>query len=233
MAEKHPYMSGSGGVTQAIAHLRKSFPPTVSAETLKKLGIAPNNETYVLNILKFVGVLDAENKKTGEAAQIFNKHEDEDFQQGFAGLVEKSYHELFELHGSEAWELPLNKLIAFFRNHDSTSDVVGKRQASTFQTLAGLSGRTAAASSQTVAKPAGNGHHTTAKTSKPAKAAAKKVNAQTIPLAPHLPQQSFNIEKPGASPMALTVRIEINLPFHVCRGSHGNSKSGWTRGRTE
>lgn len=211
MAEKHPYMSGSGGVTQAIAHLRKSFPPTVSAETLKKLGIAPNNETYVLNILRFVGVLDAENKKTSEAAPIFNKHDDEDFQQGFAGLVEKSYHELFVLHGPGAWELPLNKLIAFFRNHDSTSDVVGKRQASTFQTLAGLSGKTSPASSQTVAKPAGNGQ-TAAKTSKPARAATKKVNAQTAPLAPHPPQQSFNLEKPAASPMALTARIEINLP---------------------
>jgi Family of unknown function (DUF5343) len=161
VADKHPYMSGSGGVTQAVAHLRKSFPATVSADTLKKLGIASNNETYVLNILRFVGVLDAENKKTTEAAPIFNKHEDAEFQQGFAGLVEKSYHELFELHGSEAWGLPLNKLIAFFRNHDSTSDVVGKRQATTFQTLAGLSGKFVAAPSPVVSKTTSNGQKVT------------------------------------------------------------------------
>lgn len=211
MAEKHPYMSGSGGVTQAIAHLRRSFPSTVSAETLKKLAIAPNNETYVLNILRFVGVLDAENKKTSEATSIFNQPDDKDFQQGFAGLVERSYHELFDLHGPGAWDLPLNKLIAFFRSHDSTSDVVGKRQASTFQTLAGLSGKTSIPPGQTVAKPAGNGQMS-AKTSKPTKAAAKKINAQAVPIAPHVPQQNFSIEKPGASAMALTVRIEINLP---------------------
>lgn len=145
MADKHPYMSGSGGVRQAVAQLRKSFPAAVSAETLKKLEIAPNNETYVLNILRFVGVLDAENKRTNESASIFNRHDEEEFQQGFAGMVEKAYHELFALHGVGAWGLPLNKLIAFFRSHDNTSDVVGKRQASTFQMLASLSGKTNAA----------------------------------------------------------------------------------------
>ena len=72
MAEKHPYMSGSGGLVQAVNHLRKSFPGEVSAETLKKLGIAPNNETYVINILRFIGVIDAEGKKTTKAASVFS-----------------------------------------------------------------------------------------------------------------------------------------------------------------
>jgi hypothetical protein len=48
VAEKHPYMSGSAGLVQAVVQLRKSFPSQVAADTLKKLGIAPNNETYVL-----------------------------------------------------------------------------------------------------------------------------------------------------------------------------------------
>lgn len=212
MADKHPYMSGSGGVRQAVAHLRKSFPAAVSAETLKKLQIAPNNETYVLNILRFVGVLDAENKKTNEAAPIFNRHDEEEFQQGFARLVEKAYHELFALHGAGAWGLPLNKLIAFFRSHDNTSDVVGKRQASTFQMLASLSGKTNAAPSQAGARPAGNG----SKVLKPPKAANaldKKGKAYTDASAlPPAAQPKFNLEKPPASSMALTVRVEINLP---------------------
>jgi len=72
VAEKHPYMSGSGGLVQAVNHLRKSFPGEVSAETLKKLGIAPNNETYVINILRFIGVIDAEGKKTTKAASVFS-----------------------------------------------------------------------------------------------------------------------------------------------------------------
>ena len=208
MADKHPYTSGPGGLVQAVAQLRKSFPAIVSAETLKKLEIAPNNETYVLNILRFVGVLDAENKKTSDSAQIFNKHEDEEFQLSFAKLVEKSYHELFALHGEGAWTLPLNKLISFFRNHDSTSDIVGKRQATTFQTLAALSGKAAATPIQVTPKPAGNSTKVT-KTVKPAKAVAAKMEASVAQRADQLKPNSDSTVTP---PMALTVRVEINLP---------------------
>jgi uncharacterized protein (TIGR02391 family) len=141
VADKHPYMSGSGGVTQLVGQLRKAFPATVTADTLKKLGIAPQNETFVLNIMKFIGVLDAENKKTAAASPVFNKHDDAEFQQEFAKLVIGPYRELFDLHGEDAWTLPLDKLISFFRNHDGTSDVVGKRQATTFQTLARIGGK--------------------------------------------------------------------------------------------
>ena len=63
MADKHPYMSGSAGLVQAVTHLRKSFPSEVTAETLKKLGIAPNNETYVINILRFINAVDEAGQK--------------------------------------------------------------------------------------------------------------------------------------------------------------------------
>lgn len=114
MAEKHPYMSGSAGLVQAVAQLRKSFPLQVAADTLKKLGIAPNNETYVLNTLRFVGVIDAEGKKSTKAASVFNKHDDAEFQAGFSELVETAYSDLFSLHGNSAWTLPTDKLISSF-----------------------------------------------------------------------------------------------------------------------
>ena len=87
MADKHPYMFGRGGLMAAVNQLGKSFPPQVSADTLKKLGTAPNNETYVLNILRFVGVLDADGKKTAAAGPVFNKHDDAEFQKGFGEMV--------------------------------------------------------------------------------------------------------------------------------------------------
>lgn len=86
MADKHPYMSGSGGIVQTIAHLRRSFPAQVTAETLKKLGIASNNETYVLNILRFVEVLDQDGKKNAKAATVFNKHDDGNFKRALLNL---------------------------------------------------------------------------------------------------------------------------------------------------
>ncbi|WP_150553582.1 DUF5343 domain-containing protein [Pandoraea soli] len=158
------------GLTQLTSQLRRSFPAIVTADTLKKLEIAPNNETYLLNILKFVGVLDAENKKTGEATPIFNQHNDEEFQTQFSKLVERAYSELFDLHGSNAWGLSIDKLIAFFRNHDGTSDIVGKRQASTFQALARISGK--AVDETELAKSSGAGSTKVAKKVAPAKKAS-------------------------------------------------------------
>jgi len=62
MAEKHPYVSASGNLIQVIKHFRSSFPATVTADTLKKLGFAPKNESYVLNVLRFLDVIDQEGK---------------------------------------------------------------------------------------------------------------------------------------------------------------------------
>lgn len=197
MADKHPYTSGSIGVVQAVAQFRKSFPPTITAETLKKLGIAPNNETYLINIMKFIGVLDAENKKTTAATTVFSKHDDGEFEAGFRELVEKAYHEVFALHGPDAWSLPLNKLIGFFRTHDGTSDIVGKRQATTFQTLAGLSGKSVASAEPAAVKAAGQ---KVVKPPKPTKPAPKTAAAK------------ISLEQPSTSAIALTVRVEVNLP---------------------
>lgn len=217
MADKHPYMSGSGGITQLTNQLRRSFPSTVTAETLKKLGIAPNNETYVLNILKFIGVLDAENKKTAAATPIFNQHNDSDFQEQFSKLVGQAYHELFDLHGPDAWGLSIDKLIAFFRNHDGTSDIVGKRQASTFQALARISGKTVD-ESEPSSKASGSGNSKAVKKV----ATARKVTASTAN--PAVQTHAQVTAQPSTSPtpspegvvnsggVGLTVRIEINLP---------------------
>lgn len=215
MADKHPYMSGSGGITQLTNQLRKSFPATVTADTLKKLGIASNNETYVLNILKFIGVLDAENKKTPAATPVFNQHNDNDFQEQFAKLVGQAYHELFDLHGPDAWALSLDKLVAFFRTHDGTSDIVGRRQASTFQALARLAGKA-------VDESAPNGKSSGAGISKPAKrmTTAKKAIAPTakataptpVPSPVHTATPTASLIGGSNGGMGLTVRIEINLP---------------------
>lgn len=214
MADKHPYMSGSGGVTQLVTQLRKAFPAIVTADTLKKLGIAPQNETYVLNIMKFIKVLDSENKKSAAAGPVFNKHDDTEFQQEFAKLVVGPYHELFDLHGDDAWTLSLDKLISFFRNHDGTSDIVGKRQASTFQTLARISGKLNDGAAVVVKSPSGNG---VAKIAKKAASAKKQALSVAAPMAvaaggsavvPPLVQPNAG----AAGAVGLTVRIEINLP---------------------
>lgn len=216
MADKHPYTSGAGGVVAAIAQLRKSFPAKVTAETFKKLGIAPNNETYIINILRFLEIVDAEGNKNVKAASVLVQHDEAEFQKGFAELVQHAYSDLFELHGADAWTAPIDKLISFFRNSDHTSDIVGRRQATTFQTLATISGKLdGQLPKSTSAKPKKADGPAT---KKPAQAASKKPAAATEAPAVHQQAEtgtasgSGSAGNGGSGDMALTVRIEINLP---------------------
>lgn len=201
MADKHPYVSGSGGLVKAINHLRKSFPAEVRAETLKKLGIAPNNENYVINTLRFVGIIDEENKKTQKASAVFTKHNNEDFQKGLSEMVEGAYVELFALHGIDSWTLSKDKLISYFRETDHSSGIVGGRQANTFQSLATLCGHSDIGvqdRSSTVRRRGA--------------AATQKKNAkapQTTPAEANSTQKDVHTTPRD---MGLTVRIEINLP---------------------
>lgn len=207
MADKHPY-SGISGLTQTVAQLRKSFPAQFGSDTMKKLGIAPNNESYVLNTLRFLGVLEEDGRKGQKVGSIFNQHEDEDFQRGFAELVSAAYSDLFDLHGEEAWSLPTSKLIAYFRHTDSTSDVVGKKQAATFQALGQLSGKVEGAARTTPQRAKSTDSPATAK---PARSTRVKTAVQ--PARPETPSPTVTAPSNGSSAaMALTVRVEINLP---------------------
>jgi len=201
MADKHPYMSGSSGLVQAVNHLRRSFPTQVTAETLKKLGIAPNNETYVINILRFIKVIDDEGRKAAKAGSVFTKHDDADFQKGFAEMVEEAYSDLFSLHSKDAWSLPIDRLISYFRETDRTSAIVGQRQAGTFQALAGLSGYGEAP----VPKPV----------SPVRRGEKKRRDAESLKKAePQSGLGGVGRDRPHELPrnFGLSVRIEINLP---------------------
>ncbi len=197
----HPYISGAGNITQMVLQLRKSFPGTISSETVKKLGLAPNNESYVINVLQFIGVIDLEGKKTPEAAKVFSHHKDEEFSKHFGALVKEAYSALFDLHGDEAWKLSADDLITFFRQSDQTSATIGGRQASTFRTLAGLSGHGDLPEPKQKQK---NG-------SKAPKQA--KVKSAALPaVSQSASSADVSPSTGGQQSLGLTVRVEINLP---------------------
>jgi hypothetical protein len=197
LAEKHPYSPGPGGIAAAIAQFRKSFPKTVNAETLKQLGIAPSNESYVINVLRYVGAIDADGKRTEKAELVFSKHTDEDFQKAFEEMVKESYADLFALHRDSAWGLPTDKLIAFFRSTDKTTDLVGRLQATTFQLLAGFAGH------GSVPEPTPL-RTSRVKVAKPK--AGKDTGTSRIPALPASGGEGTPRD------VGLTVRIEVNLP---------------------
>src|SRR6267154_869047 len=98
MAVRYPYVASPGPILRTVEQLRKNFPKELTAETLRKLGIAPKNESYVNNVLRFLGAIDEEGKKVDDKASAFLQHKPEDFAKAVEKLVRDSYEELFELH---------------------------------------------------------------------------------------------------------------------------------------
>lgn len=210
MATTHPYISGAGNIAQMVTQLRKSFPPAINSETVKKLGLAPNNESYVINVLQYVGVIDPDGKKTAAAAKVFSVHKDDEFAKGFAELVKEAYSGLFELHGEGSWQLSSDDLITFFRNSDQTSATIGQRQANTFRILAGL---------------AGYGDIPEAKPKKGAKPAVKSFSKPKVKVAIPTkvdPKNSEEIKFKEGGQFGLTVRVEINLPGDGTKETYDN-----------
>lgn len=200
--QKHAYISAAGPLVQTIEQFRKSFPATVTSETLKKLGLAPSNESFVINILKFLGLISEDGARKPEANAAFVKGND-DFPSAFEAFVRKAYADLFSLHKDDPWSLSSDKLVAYFRTSDESSELVGKRQAMTFQTLASLAGKTPSAKTGVSQKSTPG-----AKPPKPAKPAPKATSA------PAAVQTSAAAtpNAPASGQVGLTVRIEINLP---------------------
>ncbi|MBZ9822978.1 DUF5343 domain-containing protein [Mesorhizobium sp. CA4] len=202
----HPYISGAGNITQMIGFLRKSFPTTVTSDTVKKLGLASKNESYVINVLQFLGLIDEQGKRTDVGHDAMTKHDESEFQSSFSGIVKKAYADLFELRGDDAWTMNKDQLISYFRSADKTSDVIGSRQAGVFIALRELAGYMAEQSQPT---PKTKSAITTKPKSSPKKARPAEQKAQ---------DQVFEQDPSPLPPktqkgdIALTVRVEINLP---------------------
>lgn len=209
----HPYISGPGNIAQMIAFLRKNFPATVTSETVKKFGLASNNESYVINALQFLGLIDEEGKRTTEGHDLLVLPDDK-FSGAFEGLVKKAYSDLFELRGEDAWKMTKTELTGYFRTTDKTSEVIGGRQAGVFQVFRSLAGHD---SVEDKAAP-----------KSPSKARSGKVKPATLQ-AKSKPATADDTKgkteldsSDGHKDMALTVRIEISLPPNGSKETYDN-----------
>jgi hypothetical protein len=201
MARKHPYVASGGPLLKTIEQLRRSFPKEVTAETLKKLGVAPKNESYVINVLRFLGIIDEKGKKVDEKSTAFLKR-DAAFATEFEKLVRDAYQELFDLYGDRAWDLDRDNLTQFFRTSDHSTEVVGTRQAGTFMHLAGLAGH-AEVPTLRASHPQKDGER---------KQEAKPPRAKPAALRAGRSERSNRNASDAAPRLGLTVRVEVNLP---------------------
>ena len=200
----HPYTSSPASVGHMIGNLRKNFPATVTSETVKKFALAPNNESYVINALQFLGVIDEEGKRTEKGHDVFVLGDDA-FPKAFEGMVRAAYKDLFDLRGDDAWALARKDLVSYFRTTDKTSEVIGDRQAGLFQTFAGLAGHVVTKGSASAAKSKSITSSSQPKPKATSKAAKSKASDPIT-----VTQQDDKGKSDGRKDMALTVRIEIN-----------------------
>ena len=211
MEKKHPYISATNSINQIINRLRTQLPREVTSKTVKQLGIAPNNESFVINALQFIGIIDAKGKVYEEKRQVFSNHEDEAFEVAFSEMIKNAYHKLFDVHGDAAWKLDNLDLIQFFRTTDQTSLLVGQRQANVFKVFSALSGKRD--------KPA---KRTTSSASRPATKIqkAKKENSKQQNLDPKNPDSS----KPNTitSNLGMSIKIDVNIPSGASREDYDN-----------
>lgn len=208
----HPYISGAGNVAQMIGFLRKNFPATVTSETVKKFGLAPKNESYVINALQFVGVIDEESKRTSRGHEVFVLPDDQ-FPGAFEAMVKEAYRDLFDLRAEDAWTLTKSELTSYFRTTDKTSEVIGGRQAGLFQVFASLAGHETGSDGATPKSPSKQ------------RAAKSKPAAQPQANAASAPEGPVKVDLAAAGQrkdMALTVRIEINLPANGSQETYDN-----------
>ena len=204
----YPYVSGPAAVITAFAQLRKGFPPKVDASYLQRNNIAPANESYIISILKFLGLIDDEgNRVEGKTDYFFGN--DDSFKAGLENVLRESYAQVFSDMGDGALDAEKSALTHWFRSADKTSDLVGQRQATTFQTLAALAGHgDLPAVRSNAAKKASAPAVKKAPKQAPAKETpAKKVTEQQPPA-----DTGERDTKTKTPEVGLNVRIEVNLP---------------------
>lgn len=207
----YPYSSSAGAVVQAFSQLRKGFPPKVDAGYLQRFNIAPANESYIISILRFLGLIDEDGSRVADKTEYFFKNDDT-FKSGLNGALRTAYFQLFDEMGDGALDAPKGDLAHWFRGSDKTSELVGQRQASTFQVLAALAGHGELPAAR-VGAPKGS---TATLGSAARKTNAKQVTTrnQAEKTTRHNGDDSGRGEGGGKSgqDVGLTVRIEVNLP---------------------
>lgn len=210
MATSFPYAAGAS-IEKAIAQFRKSFPSNVTASTLKKFSIAPNNESYVISVLRFLDLIDADGNRRDDTTSYFYAAEAE-FRSGFNATLRNAYKDLFDDFGDDALSKPKEELIPWFRATDKSSENVGVRQANTFITLVAIAGygtgsidfeKSTPNSTPSKSRKAEAQRQVPKSGSKPGKA-----TPNTRPTMAESPSLITNHE----TKLGLTVRVEVNLP---------------------
>lgn len=208
MPENYPYVKTQNGLIQLLDQLRRKFPSELNSDFVKKHEIAVGNEGALIGTIKFLNLIDENNKPTDEAIRIFTIHDDILFQQSLSNLVKKSYNPLFDTYGDETWILEDSKLITFFRQEDKSTQTVGELKARTFKTLSTYVGHREDKKLLEKKQTKKNNTNNTNKQTRRSSDTSQKTDGEKKDTTDDSPRQK-SINKS----LNLSVRIEVNLPI--------------------
>lgn len=205
-----PYTSGQGAITQTFAQLRKGGQSKIDSSYLQRFNIAPANESYVLSVLRFLGIIDEKGTRSDDASGYLFA-DDGAFMSGLEAAVRRSYSQLFD-EMSDALQANRDTLTHWFRAVDKTSALVGQRQAATFLTLAALSGHGELPSTRTNSQRPSTSTGTSNRRPKiTSQNPGSKMEGSSSGTETPLGTSTKENESHGGS-VGLSVRVEVNLP---------------------
>lgn len=193
MATTYPYVGSPNHISELINQLRDKVPPKLDADYIKIRKIAPNNESYLISLFRFLSIIDNEGNFDEENTSAF--YNPSEFQEKFAATVQHAYSDLFDMFGDQTWEKSTTDLAVFFKQKDKTSDNVCNKQAKTFQRLSSIAGKNSILQIKGVGAESKN----------------KTTNAKKTQKVINIKGKQSTVSQPTAD-IGLTVRIEVNLP---------------------
>ena len=212
MTSRYPYISSPSSVEKIVKKLRSNFPSAITVDTVKRLGIAPKNEGYLIRALRFIEIIDENGKANENKKRLFYIQDDAEFAEAFSKVVREAYKELFDLHNDAVWTLSDGDLMQFFRSADRTSELIGRRQTGVFKAFSALSGKTEPPASRNREKTSSN-----KKASNKATPAINKPPSTKSENANPAPKQNSVLDNLGMS-----IKIEVNLPSEASPEAYDN-----------
>lgn len=205
-----PYTSRQEALKQTFAQLRKSAPARINAGYLRQFDIATANETYILSILRFLGIIDDNGSRRNSESRYLSGSA-EVFAAGLEKAVRAAYWQLFD-EVSDPFHASRDSLMRWFRRTDKTSALVGQRQATTFLTLAALATPSETGSARADRQPSPHRTPPAAKRTSSAQNCGAPAKLQLSSTTPSVTQSAPTQPEGNGRDAGLSVHIEVNLP---------------------
>jgi hypothetical protein len=179
------------------------IPQKVDTKYLKSLGYTSSNDSRILTVLKFIGVLE----KGGTPTDLWGKLRDKsEGPKALATAIQTQYCELFAVHPN-AHEQDAEALRTFFRAHTGVGEQAVNKMVSTFRALCSIADFSAASPEVAPEQPQQN----KAEEAAPVHASASDGGKNSQEAAAKTMSVKSSHDSEG-SPLTIHINLQLHLP---------------------